>query len=268
MLTDSNVTRDGYYLDDVSIYDGSSSKYYLNDDVETGQDGWSIGNGNEYYLGSITGSSAGKWERFHYPIDPSYDGSDIRIRFQLLSDDSVTDDGVYLDDIGVGPTQQHEGWAWASGTSMAAPHVTGAVGFLAGLYDESMAERKARILDHVDPRGLSVLTGGRLNLANTLVPPMDTDGDGVPDSTDNCILVSNANQRDTNNDGYGNLCDADLNNNGMVNTTDLGLFKAVFRQSGTNLDADFDGNGIVNTIDLGIFKRLFGKAPGPSGRVP
>ncbi|HPU25903.1 MAG TPA: thrombospondin type 3 repeat-containing protein, partial [Phycisphaerae bacterium] len=35
----------------------------------------------------------------------------------------------------------------------------------------------------------------------------DTDGDGVPDATDNCPNVANANQLDTDGDGRGNACD-------------------------------------------------------------
>ena len=91
----------------------------------------------------------------------------------------------------------------------------------------------------------------------------DIDHDGIVDALDNCMLVPNPNQRDTDNDGYGNRCDADFNNNGFVNAADLALFKSRF---GTNdVDADLDGSGFVNAADLAIFKSLFGKAPGPSG---
>jgi hypothetical protein len=37
--------------------------------------------------------------------------------------------------------------------------------------------------------------------------PLDTDGDGVPNSRDNCPNVANANQRDNDNDGIGDACD-------------------------------------------------------------
>ena len=36
-----------------------------------------------------------------------------------------------------------------------------------------------------------------------------TDGDGVPDESDNCPNVANADQLDTDSDGLGNECDAD-----------------------------------------------------------
>ena len=36
--------------------------------------------------------------------------------------------------------------------------------------------------------------------------PIDTDGDGVPDDEDNCPLVPNPDQADSNNDGVGDAC--------------------------------------------------------------
>jgi probable HAF family extracellular repeat protein len=99
-----------------------------------------------------------------------------------------------------------------------------------------------------------------------LSPTADTDNDGVPDDSDNCILHANPDQRDTNGDNYGNRCDADLNQSNTVNAADLATFKSRFGT--TNADADLDGNGNVNAADLAIFKALFGKAPGPSGLVP
>lgn len=91
----------------------------------------------------------------------------------------------------------------------------------------------------------------------------DTDGDGVSDPIDNCTLVANADQRDSNGDFYGNFCDADLNNSGgNVDGADYGYFRA-FYGSG-NADADFNGDGIVNGTDYGFFRVLYGKPPGPS----
>ena len=56
----------------------------------------------------------------------------------------------------------------------------------------------------------------------------DTDGDGVNDSSDNCILTRNPLQRDTDADGYGNYCDTDFNNDHIVNAADLGYLKIKF----------------------------------------
>ncbi len=94
----------------------------------------------------------------------------------------------------------------------------------------------------------------------------DTDGDGVVDDLDNCTEIANADQRDSNGDGFGNVCDTDLNNDNITNAVDLGIFKAAFFT--TNADADFNGDGIVNAIDLGTLKVFFFLPPGPSGLAP
>ena len=94
------------------------------------------------------------------------------------------------------------------------------------------------------------------------VVPADTDGDGVADAEDNCIEVSNALQRDTDGDGFGNRCDADLNNSGFVNYADLAVLIGEFGSKNEN--ADLDGDGMVSFSDLEIFVQLFGRPPGPS----
>ncbi|MEQ6340597.1 MAG: choice-of-anchor J domain-containing protein [Gammaproteobacteria bacterium] len=95
----------------------------------------------------------------------------------------------------------------------------------------------------------------------------DLDGDGIPDIRDNCRVVVNTDQRDTDQDGLGNLCDADLNNDGLTNSLDLGLFKKAFGSvigdPNYNPNADLNGDGRINSLDLGIFKSLYGHPPGP-----
>ena len=56
----------------------------------------------------------------------------------------------------------------------------------------------------------------------------DADGDGILDEADNCITKKNADQRDTDGDGYGNICDPDFNNNNIVDPTDFSLAKSLF----------------------------------------
>jgi hypothetical protein len=102
--------------------------------------------------------------------------------------------------------------------------------------------------------------------AVTLQALADSDFDTVANVQDNCTLVANTNQRDTNGDGYGNRCDADLDNSGFVNFGDVAAFKAAFGTS--DADADLDGSGFVTFGDLARFKALFGQPPGPSGLVP
>jgi len=106
-----------------------------------------------------------------------------------------------------------------------------------------------------------------------LVPPvLDSDGDGVLDNVDNCILHSNVSQLDTDADGYGNRCDADLNNSSTVNITDYSIFGSHFGSvvgdANYNPDADFNGSGSINITDYSIFGSLWAKPPGPSALVP
>ncbi|MGB7934954.1 MAG: thrombospondin type 3 repeat-containing protein, partial [Gammaproteobacteria bacterium] len=48
----------------------------------------------------------------------------------------------------------------------------------------------------------------------------DTDCDGVPNSTDNCPLVSNADQSDFDLDGAGDQCDTDGDDDTIADTAD------------------------------------------------
>ena len=91
----------------------------------------------------------------------------------------------------------------------------------------------------------------------------DNDSDGIADAIDNCAAQSNPDQRDSDGDGFGNRCDADLNNDQKTNAVDLGLFRLRFGSS--DPDADFDGSGLVDERDRDILGELFLRPPGPSG---
>ncbi len=94
----------------------------------------------------------------------------------------------------------------------------------------------------------------------------DSDGDGLLDFNDNCVNAANADQRDTDGDGIGNICDADLTNDCETNFGDLAAFKQAFFPAPYNADADFNGDGFVNFGDLARMKELFLEPPGLSGR--
>ena len=72
-----------------------------------------------------------------------------------------------------------------SGTSMACPHVAGAMALLISVQPNlTPAEAKQILMASIDPvAGLAgkVLTGGRLNLQKLMVGANDQDGDGMPD---------------------------------------------------------------------------------------
>lgn len=103
-------------------------------------------------------------------------------------------------------------------------------------------------------------------------PAVDTDGDGVPDAADNCSNAANAAQLDANGDGYGNICDPDLNNSGMVTAADYAILRSVLNQSAgsgpTAAAADLNGSGNVTAADYAILRSRINTAPGPSGLHP
>lgn len=99
-------------------------------------------------------------------------------------------------------------------------------------------------------------------LTSPLSFAQDSDGDGIPDINDNCLQASNPSQFDADADLFGNACDADFDNNGIVNFLDIGFFASAF--STTNPLADLDGNGIVNFLDFARIPPLFFLPPGPS----
>lgn len=46
---------------------------------------------------------------------------------------------------------------------------------------------------------------------------LDRDNDGVQDSRDNCPKISNSDQLDTDEDGRGDVCDLDIDGDGIKN---------------------------------------------------
>ncbi len=103
----------------------------------------------------------------------------------------------------------------------------------------------------------------RLTLYYPANPP-DYDGDGVPDSIDNAYMTANSGQQDTDGDGYGNVCDADFNNDGNVGFWDYHLFKQAYGSSESdpnwNPDADMTADGNVGFSDYYYFKARYGSS--------
>lgn len=115
---------------------------------------------------------------------------------------------------------------------------------------------------HEPTRELIVATFGR-GVWSASLPVADRDADGTPDAQDNCLQTTNPEQIDTDGDRIGNACDADFNNDCIVNVIDLGEFRGGF--FGPDPLYDLSGDGVVNAVDLGRLRQLFFLPPGPSG---
>lgn len=119
-----------------------------------------------------------------------------------------------------------------------------------------------------------------LTLAFALVsgagpPPCsaDADSDGVcDDSSDNCLGVSNAAQRDDDEDGYGNICDWDVTQDCSIGGPDV---VAVFQRSFTSnpwspkSDGAYDineDNSVGGSDVIAVFQNSFGVV-GPTSRT-
>lgn len=90
----------------------------------------------------------------------------------------------------------------------------------------------------------------------------DTDNDGIVDSQDNCVDVSNSEQLDNDQDGIGDLCDEDDDNDGILDEDDNCPLIA-------NVDQiDIDQDGIGDVCDDLIFEPTLPCVNGMAGPYP
>jgi len=96
----------------------------------------------------------------------------------------------------------------------------------------------------------------------------DADEDAIDDAIDNCPAVSNSSQLDADDDGRGNACDCDFNNDGACAQPDYSILLACFGKEGPSLgppddptcrESDMDGDGVVGPGDQQWFSVLFGR---------
>jgi len=98
----------------------------------------------------------------------------------------------------------------------------------------------------------------------------DTDGDTHFDLCDNCLLVANPDQTDSDGDGCGNRCDPDFNQDGVVGAADFAVlavnYGSAVPPAAAYLDIGPDPlDGIVGAADFSKYASTFGGVPGPSG---
>ena len=110
----------------------------------------------------------------------------------------------------------------------------------------------------------------------------DIDGDGQPDTTDNCPTIANPTQSDCDSNGVGDVCEiaagapdfnhdtipdtcqclADLFVDGEVNSADLGALLPFWGPVNPALpEADLNRDGVVNGADLAYLLNAWGPCP-------
>jgi len=130
------------------------------------------------------------------------------------------------------------GYAYKTGTSFSAPHVSGTVALMLTVNPNLDTEQIRQILrstaDDVDAPGFDIFTGhGRLNAAAALAATLDT------------VTPT-----------------ADLNGDGTVDGADLGiLLNAWGSCAGSPCLGDLNGDGVVDGADLGILLNAWGSGP-------
>lgn len=119
--------------------------------------------------------------------------------------------------------------------------------------------------------GSALLIAVGLSVASVAGPAVDTDGDGIFNVLDNCSSLANKAPQDcdTDNDGYGNRCDGDYNNDKVVTAADFGTFFLPDFKKGKDSGKGTDSNcdNVVTAADFGggFLPQFKAGKPGPSG---
>ena len=112
-------------------------------------------------------------------------------------------------------------------------------------------------LNHVDSNGNLQYLSTDTSCFSVSYNYSDMDNDGIDDSIDNCLNLSNPDQSDMDGDGIGDACEYDSDNDGVIDDIDNCLNQSNTNQSdidgdgiGDICDSDIDGDGVSNGNDV------------------
>ncbi len=85
-------------------------------------------------------------------------------------------------------------------------------------FDASITTTTGDVCDDWDPN----TTNDRIDENCNCVGSVDTDMDGIPDDIDNCPMIANNSQKDSDEDGIGDACEDDTDGDGIPDELDCG----------------------------------------------
>ncbi|SDD88280.1 thrombospondin type 3 repeat-containing protein [Riemerella columbipharyngis] len=123
-------------------------------------------------------------------------------------------------------------------------------------FTNDMATEYGRIMIKADDNIFLAVNKAEITVKEGEEPVTDKDGDGIEDGKDNCPNIANPDQKDTDNDGIGDICDNDIDGDGILNNQDNcpNIANPDQKDSdndgiGDTCDSDIDGDGIPNVQD-------------------
>jgi hypothetical protein len=109
-------------------------------------------------------------------------------------------------------------------------------------------------------------SGGRVQQLQLYFPnnAPDTDTDGVPDGADNAYLVPNPDQADSDGDGFGDVSDCDVDNDGLIGRAELSRLVDAYGRSAADVgfvaELDFNHDRRLDAQDFALLKSRWGQA--------
>ncbi|MDM5272165.1 S8 family serine peptidase [Sulfurovum sp. zt1-1] len=143
--------------------------------------------GASWYSFSPISGNIPNWTEFSFLIPKEYLVSNLRVALTRISDGSIVYQGYNIDDISItSGTINHNNYAAYSGTSMATPHVSGAIALLASIDNNlNASQRKQILLNNVTYKSTyetKIATSGLLNagamLSHANEAPISSSGGG------------------------------------------------------------------------------------------
>ena len=138
--------------------------------------------GNEGLDNDVTPHYPSSYNLYNILSVAASDRNDNQAGFSNYGSTSVD---IYAPGVDILSTYKNNWYAWAGGTSMATPHVSGVAGLLFSMNPSSTPiQIKNIIMNSVDPTLENVVSGGRLNAHSALLSTIPTNQPPIADAGD------------------------------------------------------------------------------------